>query len=892
MSKPDKPVRFRRLRRLAVIGVVFAALLFPAAWFLPDQGLRWGLLRALVDMGWNQVQIGQARLSLWRGQVAIRGVEAMSSLGEALGVDGVDLTFRWKPLLSRRLWLEQLELDKAEVVLARDGDTWRVNGLALPQTGGDGTPSLWGYGVTSLVLTNSVLRVEDGALKVRVDVDRLEIHDLQSWVPDAPASLSLVGRINAAPVSVTGKLAPFSRHLDFSAALSVQGLDTTPFAQWGGLPGWGGTLDASLDVLGVGDFSAPLRADGRLALTNGVVPLDGGKVAAAHLAWQGRLEWRDGVSATGTVDGRDLLFSQGAARIASGAARMQLEQARLDKTFQSLDWAGGLNAQDWALDMDGLSIRHKSLDWQGKTHLNLSAKAKTLFTAQGRVEAGTSEIRFDDWRIGTGTLSAEGSFAHERPRGMLPPVAGQLSAVVDGLALRQGDRDWLLADHAKLSDWVLDPLSLRLGRFEAKTVSALGRPGKYNPRLRARSLVLDRLALSPDGDVSVDTVTLAQPVMRVNRDHTGIEGLADLPKGDAKTQAKSPRLVFGNVRVSGGQIEFRDRTTTDMVRLSVRDLNATASAFDSARPDQDSPFSVSAAIGNAEIRAQGQVRPFRPIPGLAVDGQVRALELPPLSPYAADALGVNLHTGQLDAKLGMSVVDGSLDGKMDLVLSRLRVAQPDPNAPLAKQADMPIETVLDLLRDGDDRITLAIPVRGDLDNPNFDTTDAVNQAIGGALRSTVFTTLKVAFPLVGLIGMVIDEAEKPVLALQALDFPAGGDELLPEQQAALGKVATLMKARDGLGLNLCGVAVPKVDGPVLRREASLVARLKALMDDKDREELAEFERQRLVRLAESRADSVKNWLVEEGGVDAGRLFTCRPRMDDVDKARPRVDLVL
>ena len=324
----------------------------------------------------------------------------------------------------------------------------------------------------------------------------------------------------------------------------------------------------------------------------------------------------------------------------------------------------------------------------------------------------------------------------------------------------------------------------------------------------------------------------------------------------------------------------------------MRDLNATASAFDSARPDQDSPFSVSAAIGNAEIRAQGQVRPFRPIPGLAVDGQVRALELPPLSPYAADALGVNLHTGQLDAKLGMSVVDGSLDGKMDLVLSRLRVAQPDPNAPLAKQADMPIETVLDLLRDGDDRITLAIPVRGDLDNPNFDTTDAVNQAIGGALRSTVFTTLKVAFPLVGLIGMVIDEAEKPVLALQALDFPAGGDELLPEQQAALGKVATLMKARDGLGLNLCGVAVPKVDGPVLRREASLVARLKALMDDKDREELAEFERQRLVRLAESRADSVKNWLVEEGGVDAGRLFTCRPRMDDVDKARPRVDLVL
>jgi len=892
MSKSETPVRFPRLRRLAVVLTVIAALLVPAAWFLPDQGLRWGLLRTLVDMGWIEAQIGQARLSLWRGEVAIRGVAAMTALGEALGIDGIDLTFRWKPLLSRRVWLDSLELDKAEVVLVRDGGTWRVNGLALPQAGGDGASSVWGYGITALVLTNSVLRIEDGALKVRVDVDRLEMHDLRSWEAENPASLSLTGRINDAPLSLDGTLALFAPHLDFAVEMSLKGLDTKPFAQWGGLPGWGGGLDAALTLRGAGDFSRPLQADGRLALSNGVVPLDGGKVAAAYLAWQGALEWQGGVTVKGQLEGRDLLFSQGQARIAATAARMQLDQGGLDKTFQALDWSGGLNAVDWALDMDGLSIRHKTLDWRGKTHLNLSAKAKTLFTAEGQVDGGGSDIRFEDWRFTASKLSADGRFAHDRPRGLLPPVAGHLTAAVEGLAIRQGDRDWLLAETAHLSDWVLDPASLHLGRFAAKGVSALGRADKYNPRLRARTLTVDKASLSPDGDVSAETVTLAQPVMRVNRDQTGIEGLSDLPKGQPDPAGRSPRLALGNLRLTGGQVEFRDRTTADMVRLSLRDISLTASAIDSAKPDQDSPFSASAAIGNAEIRVQGQVRPFRPIPGLSVDGRVQALDLPPLSPYAADALGVNLHTGQLDAKLGMSVVDGALDGKMDLVLSRLRVAQPDPNAPLAKQADMPIETVLDLLRDSEDRITLAIPVRGNLDNPNFDTSDAVNQAIGGALRSTVFTTLKVAFPLVGLISMVIDEAEKPGLALDALAFPAGNAELAAEQQAALDKVAKLMQTREGFGLNLCGVAARAVDGPVLRRQAGLVARLKALMDEKDREELAEFERQRLVRLAESRADAVKAWLVEEGGVEAGRLFTCRPRVEDGDTAKPRVDLVL
>ncbi len=893
MSQSDSQVRVSRLRRLAVILTVLAALLFPAAWFLPDQGLRWGVLRTLVEMGWIQAQVGQARLSLWRGEVALRGVELMSAVGEALGIDGIDLTFRWKPLLSRRVWLDHVELDKAEIALVRDGPSWRVNGLALPRAGGDqGAASGWGYGITSLVLTNSVLRVEDGALKVRVEVDRLELHDLRSWAPESPARLSLVGKINQAPLNVTGSLAPFSPHLDFTAEISLKGLDTKPFAQWGGLPGWGGGLDASLKVQGVGDFSAPLQADGRLSLSKGVVPLDGGQVAAAQLTWQGGLQWHQGVNVKGVLEGSDLLFAQGQARIAASTARMRLDQGRLDNTFQALDWAGELNATDWALDMDGLSIRHKALNWQGKTHLNLSAKAKTLFTAEGKADSADSDIRFEDWHFVAGKSSAEGRFAHERPRGLLPPVAGHLTASVTGLVIRQGDRDWLLADTAHFTDWVLDPAALSVGRFEAKTVSALGRPGIYNPRLRARTLRVDKVTLSPQGDVSAAIVTLNQPVIRVNRDHTGIEGLSDLPKSQQSSPGKAPRLALGNVRLTGGQVEFRDRTTTDMVRLSLRELSLTASAIDSAKPDQDSPFSASAAIGNASISALGHVRPFRPIPGLTVDGQVRALDLPPLSPYAADALGVNLHTGQLDAKLGISVADGNLKGQMDLVLSRLRVAQPDPNAPLAKQADMPIETVLDLLRDGDDRITLAIPVHGDLDNPNFDTSDAVNQAIGGALRSTVFTTLKVAFPLVGLIGMVIDEAEKPVLALQALEFPAGDAQLPAGQEAALAKVAALMKGRDGLGLNLCGVAVAGVDGPVLRREAGLMARLKALMAEKDREELAEFERQRLVRLAENRADVIKSWLVDQGGIDAGRLFTCRPRVEDDDRAKPRVDLVL
>ena len=880
-------------RRLLIAAVALVAVLVPAGLYLPDLGLRWGVVRGLTDLGWAQASVSQAKVSLLKGAVAIRGMQAVTALGEALGIDGIDLTFRWKPLLARRLWLEQLSFDKADIALTRTPDGWRVNGLPVPGGEAGAEPSPWGYGVTALTLTDSRLAVEDGPVRVIVEIERLELRDLASWVPLAPASLSFKGRVNGAPLSLSGTVAPFAERLDFALDLRVDGLDLAPFARWGGLAGGDGRLDAELRLEGGADGHAPIRAEGRLGLADGVQPLDGGKVAAARLDWQGRVDWRDGLIAVGTLEAADMVFVQGGARLAAEAARMRLDRASLDGKAERFDWKGMLSATGWALEMDGLSVRHQHLAWTGESQLNLSATATALFTAKGQADGSGTVVRFEDWRLEAAKSWAEGEFAHEPSRGILPPVAGTMTLKVEKLALRQGERDWVLAEHARVRDLSASAAGLRLGRLEASGVGMLGRGNSYGPRLRARALTLDKLLLTPAGDIEVAALALAQPVIRVNRDHTGIEGLNDFAKsGDKAAAAERRRFVLGRVRLAGGQVEFRDRSTRDPVRLSVRDLAVAVTGLDSARPEQDSPFSLTASVGDGAVAAQGVIRPFRPIPGLDAKGSVRALELPPLSPYAADALGVDLHTGQLDGHGALKVKDGILDGGMDLVLSRLRIAQPDPNAPLAKQADMPVETVLDLLRDGDDRITLSIPVRGDLDNPNFDTSDAVNQAIGGALRTTLFTTLKVAFPQVGLIGMVIDEAERPVLAQQSLDFAAGSAELTADGAQALDKVAALLAGRDGVRLNLCGVAVTAADGPVLRREASLIARLKAMLAEKDREELAEFERDRLRRLAEARAAAVKAWLVDKGGIDPGHLFTCRPRVDDTGKARPRVDLVL
>ena len=54
-----------------------------------------------------------------------------------------------------------------------------------------------------------------------------------------------------------------------------------------------------------------------------------------------------------------------------------------------------------------------------------------------------------------------------------------------------------------------------------------------------------------------------------------------------------------------------------------------------------------------------------------------------------------------------------------------------------QQASLPLDTALELLRDSDGNIALSVPVSGDVDNPQFDYSDAINQAMLSAAKGAV-----------------------------------------------------------------------------------------------------------------------------------------------------------
>ncbi len=925
---------------LAVLVAVVAA----AVYWLPDLGVRYGVLRGLRDLGWKTVSVHDARVSLFNGVVVIHRIDTgPSDAGDSLGLGGLSLDFDWRPLFSRRISVNSLDLTGLSLTVDRaDDGAIRVNGLPVVlggDTAGDDKPSRWSFDITRLGLVDSQVDVSVKGIQARLDIDRLEIRDVQSWNPDIPAQFHLSGRLNGASIQVDGSVLPFALTPTGQVALKITGLDLGGMAALPALAGLDRltgkiTADVTLSL----ETAGPM-AKGRVQWSQAGVTVAGAQIKADDVAVAlDRLAWtaKDGVSWAGRLDVNGVESNDGGVLMTAASAHLDMQSGSYDPAKAVLLWTGKLDGGAHRLSAPGMDVSTDRLSWSGVSRWDFSPKSSSFVHAEGKAELNQAKYQADKLVVSAAHVSSQGVFEHARPHGMLPPLVGRMDSELTKVAVSDGPVDWGKADRVVLTGLRLALDSAKLTRMEVTGLGALARRGEdgstrmraggYGWRLEGKRLVLEDTDIRADARAHVKSLALSGAVMRLTRTAKGFLGVPDGADGGktAPPQASSPVaaeagkddalpvVVLDRLSLDGGStLMFEDRSTSERVTVTIEDIKANLGALDTTKPDRDTPFEAKARIGTAQVTASGQARPLSAAIEGEAKGTVRALDLPPLSPYVADALGVHLQTGQLDADFSLSARRGDLGGGMDLVLSQLFIAAPDPNAPLAKQADMPVETVLDLLRGSDGRIRLTIPVRGNLANPDFDVSDAVNQAVGRALRQAAVTTLKVAFPLVALISMVVDEADNPRLSLDPVAFVPGGKDMPDAALPSLRQISRLLAERPGLSLNVCGVAVEAQDGPALIRlrqeQQGLFGRLQTLLSGKpsgqpEEEDAAaaaaaatptsQPSRDRLLALAEARAQAVKNFLVEDGKVPPDRLFTCRPRLDADAKAAPRVDLML
>ena len=470
----------------------------------------------------------------------------------------------------------------------------------------------------------------------------------------------------------------------------------------------------------------------------------------------------------------------------------------------------------------------------------------------------------------------------------------------------------------------LRALDSRLPDEEAQLLGwqALDADG-INLSLAGRSLRIGKVGLSApflriliDDDASMNLAAIVPPPAE------GAEAseVASAPATDA-VDAKPFAVGVGRVEILDGTMDFTDLSLPIPFAALVQPMQGQVSAITSGSP---TPARVELdgdvnEYGAATIR--GALDVFDPKQLMDLELDFRNIEMPDLTPYTVKFAGREIADGSLDVDLSWSIRDGRLEANNRMVINGLKLGDTveSPDA-----LSLPLDLAVALLTDAGGRIDLAVPVSGDLNDPEFRYAPLVFKALGNVLGKIVTAPFRFLASLLGgdaedadleFVGFVAGDAalrgpeaedleqlaealgQRPELLLEiGAAFDAARDGRAMRERQLDAAISGRFEAGEGSGRDgdpvrlimeamyaeAAGPEAPSAlqaghtkipagsDKPVLDETAYLEALREALLE----QQVVAAQDLRLLGL--ERAASVRNYLVENGGMDAARIALAEP----------------
>jgi len=332
--------------------------------------------------------------------------------------------------------------------------------------------------------------------------------------------------------------------------------------------------------------------------------------------------------------------------------------------------------------------------------------------------------------------------------------------------------------------------------------------------LKWQRLVLEGLNYQHGNSLSIDKVNLLQPYVRfmINDDRTtNIDDLLIPQPADsgAKSAAKPAAskekplgIHIGQVAINDGSANFADFSLTPNFATAIQQLNGQIGTIDS-RAAKPASVDIKGKVDRyAPVTIKGSVNPFDPMAALDIATSFKRVELTTLTPYSGKFAGFRIRKGRLNLDLHYVITKGQLKAENKVVVEQLQLGE---KVDSADAVDLPIRLAIALLKDSDGKISIELPVTGDLNNPQF----SVMPIVWQTLRNLVVRAATAPFKFIG--GLISGGPED----LGSVSFAAGSSELSKDAESALNSLSKALKERPALRLEIEGTAAASSDGPLL-----------------------------------------------------------------------------
>lgn len=648
--------------------------------------------------------------------------------------------------------------------------------------------------------------------------------------------------------------------------------------------------DLVLEALDAGPYD--------MALAEQQVPVNLSlSLAGGSLGFDGDLTLASTVGVEGKVRLKDTDLSRLARLLDPGmelAGRPRVT-ADISAAADAFRFQGAVAVSGLAVEQAGNALAIGKLDlpalkmaWSGKDQSLSIAMAKGLATE--KLVVATPDARASLAQAGlAGTMAVGLQLAADATPLSRLSVAGDLALKTLELTLPAVDGQQLAAAALEIDALQMNGLEqIELGKLELRTLSIAQQVGQP---LKLASLHLDKTRLQGQ-HLDIEAIELDGLSAALHKAaDTGLRLPVELPAtpapgAEAASEATAEKSPFtwrlGQMRLKGeNRIHFTDTSVEPAREKTLEIETLELGALDSRSPETDTPLKLRVRPdAYSELDLSGDIRPLAEQPHIRLEGQLSGFDLAWVSPYAEPAMGHRILEGELDDQFNLRLEGSQLDMANKIQVHKIAV---EALPPKEGQQTLPLKLGISLLQDRQGRIKLDVPVKGDVNDPEFKVLGALNPIILKAITGAA----ALAVQPVGSVLLVGSVLAGDVLAVKfkSVRFEAASAQPLAGSDAYLDQLAEKLTQRPGLKLRLCGVATA-VDLP---KPATAVdpETGKPLAQTVDRQ----AQEQTALALAKARSKHVRMALVQRG-VDESRLLSCRPRLETKADVEPQVEIGL
>lgn len=276
------------------------------------------------------------------------------------------------------------------------------------------------------------------------------------------------------------------------------------------------------------------------------------------------------------------------------------------------------------------------------------------------------------------------------------------------------------------------------------------------------------------------------------------------PQATPAVAPKAKAITIGAVTMQGGVLSFTDHHLPNEYATTFYNLGGKVGGLSS----EESKFADVDLRGNLEnhspLKITGQINPLRD--DLFVDLKVSFtdIELSPLTPYSGTYLGYSVDKGKLFLDLKYRIEKKKLDSENKVFIDQFTFGRKIESD---KATNLPVRLAVALLKDRKGEIHLDLPVTGQTDDPKFSVWRVILQILKNLLvkaATSPFSLLQSAF------GGKED--------FSSVGFAYGSSSLSPEEKDKLHKLATALGDRPGLKISVTGFVERERDAEGYRNE--------------------------------------------------------------------------